>query len=119
MAKKMVKKSPAAVQAPKPDAEVARQIVADVEARLKANQTVDTMPEGAQGGLFGKGGGFGKALPDLVNVLLKVTMMAGDGVIGPGDAAEIGTMAFDLISRILAGRRQAKIAGAPEPMMGA
>lgn len=80
-----------------PDAELVKSISADVENRLDANMTVDTMPHGAQSGLFADGlAGFKKHIPDLVKAVLKASAD------GKFDASDVATLVTDILSRILA-----------------
>lgn len=90
--------------APKPDKEAVQQVVAEVENRLKAQQTADTVaPEGAQAGLFKDGGaGLFKLLPQLVTPLLKIAGMGVDGQLSAAEVQEIAGDVFEIVTRILA-----------------
>ena len=103
MAKKV---SPAKKFAPKVDPEVARGIVEDVESRLAADQTADTMPHGTAGAPF-DGSAFRKLLPDAVNLGLKVVGALGDGSISPEEAREVADSVHAFFTRLLAAKKGA------------
>lgn len=84
------KKKPAAPakKASKPHADLVNQACDDVLAHLEANQTVDTMPHGAQAGLFGGDNaklkeGLKKLVKAVVPGLLEGAMLVGDGTLSP------------------------------------
>lgn len=96
MAEAAKKKAPSVRRPKGPDAELVKSISADVENRLDANMTVDTMPHGAQEGLFGGklGEGLKKAIPGLVKAVLAA------GADGKFDASDVATLVFDLLAKI-------------------
>lgn len=81
---------------PKAHAEAVEQVSAEVEARL--------VPDGVAHGLFGKGGGLAKLIPELVTPLLKIAGMGIDGRLSADEAREIADIAFEALSKVLSRR---------------
>lgn len=113
---KPAKQSPKPDKPAGPDPEVVKQIVAGVEAQLQAQRTADTVvPEGAQAGLFDGGGkGLSKLVSDLAGPMLKFVTAGADGRIDAAEVADLTTDLFELVSKAIARRREAKNTPAAE-----
>jgi len=97
----------------KPDAAVLEDVKAQVMSQIEANQTVDTLPHGAQAGLFGPEGRekLKKLVGKIVPALLEGTMMVADGQLSADEIRTLVERGVTLIQGILADRKAATDAG--------
>lgn len=104
----MPDKKPAAPKkkAMKPHADLVNQVQDDVLAHIEANQTVDTLPHGAQAGLFGGDNaklkdGLKKLVKAVVPGLLEGAMVVGDGNLSPDKVKHLVEIAARVATELL------------------